>query len=87
MSEEKIFVEGIFADRKDNAPDFVLCNLSFKCREFLEFMKQHANEKGYINVDVKRSKNGKVYAELNTWKPDAEKKAPAKDDFDDDIPF
>lgn len=66
---EKQFVEGLFTSRRENAPDFVLANLSFKTDRFIEWLKDHTNAKGYCNIDVKRSKNGTIYSELNDWKP------------------
>lgn len=66
---EKQFVEGLFTSRRENAPDFVLANLSFKTDSFIEWLKDHTNAKGYCNIDVKRSKNGTIYSELNDWKP------------------
>lgn len=101
MSDEKIFVDGMIVKRNPNAPDFVICNLSLKCEELVAFMRKHHKDK-WVNVQVKQSKGGKYYAELDTWQPtDGEhaKKgmqdarsaaAPAPtplDDFDQDVPF
>ena len=68
MSNQVIFTNGMIAKRQDSAPDFVLCNLSVKVDEFIQFLQQHQNN-GWVNIDVKRSKKGKVFASLNTWKP------------------
>ena len=65
---EVTFINGMIAKRQDNAPDFVLCNLSIKVEELIQFLQQHQNN-GWVNIDVKRSKQGKVFAALNTWKP------------------
>ena len=98
MSEEKVFVDGMIVKRRDNAPDFVICNLSLKGAELVEFMRQHQKD-GWVNVQVKRSKGGKLYAELDTWQPTQGEAAtqgmqqarqaaePAGGDFDQDIPF
>lgn len=66
---EKQFVEGLFTSRRENAPDFILANLSFKTDRFIEWLKNNTNVRGYCNIDVKRSKNGTIYSELNDWKP------------------
>ena len=66
---EKQFVEGLFTSRRENAPDFIVANLSFKTDRFIEWLKDHTNERGYCNIDVKRSKNETIYSELNDWKP------------------
>lgn len=99
MSDEKTFVDGMIVKRHDNAPDFVICNLSLKGKELVEFMRQHQND-GWVNVQIKRSQGGKLYAELDTWKPEqqaTQQQAPSQQgaappkedfsDFDDSIPF
>ena len=35
MNDEKIFVDGMIVKRNENAPDFVICNLSLKRKELL----------------------------------------------------
>jgi hypothetical protein len=72
--EEK-FITGLFTSRRDNAPEFLLASLSFKTEAFIEWLKNHTNIKGYVNVDVLKSKEGKVYSKLNDWTPtgDSEK--------------
>ncbi len=62
----KVFAEGMIAKRRENAPEFVKLSLSFKCSEFIEWLRTHEN-KGWVNVTVKQSKDGKYYAELDTW--------------------
>jgi hypothetical protein len=68
MSDEKIFADGFIAKRSDKAPDFVTCSLSIKVGEAVAFLQQHAKE-GWVNLQVKQSKNGKYYVELDTWQP------------------
>ena len=89
MSDEKIFVDGMICKRHPKAPDFVKVNLSLKMSELIAFAKQHHND-GWLNVQVKESQGGKLYAELDTWKPQEQpQQAPAPvDDFEEDsIPF
>ena len=63
---EKNFVDGMRI--KDAQPDFVLCKVGVKIEDFMLYAK--ANEKkGWLNFDIKRSKGGKLYAELDTWEP------------------
>jgi len=64
---EKTFVDGMIVKRGDNAPDFVLANLSIKRGELIAFLDQQPGD--WVNVVLKRAKSGKCYAELNTWKP------------------
>ena len=71
MSEQKIFANGMkFSKPKAGAPDFVKGSLAIKIEEFETFMKLYA-KKGWVNIDLKVSKGGKAYAELNTWTPDS----------------
>lgn len=70
---DKIFAEGIYLNKvSDTAPEFILTNQSIhieKAIAWLEKMKPHADDKGYIKLTGKEAKNGKRYFELDTWKP------------------
>lgn len=69
---EKNYADGLFYNEPhENAPDFVLGSLSINKDQFLDWLnQQQANEKGYVKIDIKRSKEkGTPYCELNTWKP------------------
>ena len=68
MSDDKTFVDGLIVKRHPNAPDFVKASLSFKMEEFTAFARQHHKDK-WLNVQIKESKGGKLYAELDTWEP------------------
>ena len=71
MSQEKTFVNGMIVKRNEQAPDFVICGLSFKVDEIKAFLDEY-NNNGWVNVQVKRSQGGKFYGELDVW----EKKEP-----------
>ncbi len=86
---DKQFVNGMIVKRGDNAPEYVLANLSIKRSELVAFLDQQPGD--WVNVVLKRGKSGKCYAELDTWKP-TEKLAdvargPAPVAADDEIPF
>lgn len=98
MAKEKIFIDGMIIKKPHaNAPDFVKCSMSFKMVDFIAFARKHQKD-GWINADLKVSKDGKLYAELDTWEPkqdsggddwsapNKEPEAEAKG-ADDDIPF
>jgi hypothetical protein len=71
MEEEKIFANGlIFKPPHANAPAFILGNLSVKVDEFTAFLQAHNTNSGWINIQIKESKGGKWYCELNTYKPE-----------------
>lgn len=66
--KEKVFAEGIFFNRPhEKAPDFVKGKISVDCKKFYAFMKEHVNPAGYVNLDLKVSKGGKLYLELDSW--------------------
>lgn len=73
MEQEKVekqFVSGMFVKMpSDKAPDFILLDLSFKPHEFFTWCQDRMDEKGWVNIQVKKSQKGTIYAELNTWKP------------------
>lgn len=66
-----IFAEGLFYNLpSDKAPDFIKANISIAPEKFIEWLQQQtANDKGYVKLTVKESKNGKVYVALDTWQP------------------
>jgi hypothetical protein len=101
MSDDITFIDGmIFKQPHPKAPDFVKGTLSIKVKEFATFAEQYAKD-GWLNIDLKESKQGKYYAALNTFKPTDGQAAkagmqqvrqvieekPQESFADDDIPF
>lgn len=88
---EKQFAKGLRVDRREGAPEFVICSLGFNVADFTAFMKENEKASGWVNVDVKVSKGGKMYAELNTWTPEQKAKEVVKEEVDtideSQIPF
>jgi len=78
QNDDKVFGEGIFFKQKENAPSFVMGAVSIKVDEFILFLKENV-KKGWVNLDLKESKGGKHYFQLDTWepKPQGEKTAEA----------
>lgn len=72
MSADPKFVDGLIVKRRDGAPEFVLCDLSFKVDEFTAWLNAN-NNNGWVNTQALVSKGGKPYAQLNDWKPDENK--------------
>lgn len=70
--EEAIFSEGIYLNTvSDNAPEFIKANVSIhieKAMAWLQSNKNLADEKGYIKLVGKESKQGKRYFQVDTWK-------------------
>ena len=50
---EKNFATGLFVKRNEKAPEFVVCSLSFKTDEFIQFLIENTNDKGYVNLQEK----------------------------------
>lgn len=70
METEKQFVPGVFIKLPpDAAPSFILLNMAFKPHEFFTWCQDRMDEKGWVNIQVKKSQKGTIYAELDTWKP------------------
>jgi hypothetical protein len=71
---EKIFADGIrFEKPREGSPEFVKGRLSFKVAEAVAFLQKHETNAGWVNLDLKKSKEGKLYLELNAWQPTEKK--------------
>ena len=70
MSEVE-FAKGIyFNSPHEKAPDYVKGKLSIQKGKFLEWLEgKDANEKGYINLNIKVSQGGKPYIAVDNWVP------------------
>jgi hypothetical protein len=79
QQEEKIFADGFSFKRRENAPSFVIGRQSIKVEEAIAFLKANVKN-GWVNLDIKLSKGGSYYCELDTWeaKPQGNTPAPAK---------
>lgn len=69
--QEKIFAEGMRVSKPlSTQPAFIKARLNIKVLDFIQFLQNHEKTNGYVDIDIKESKNGETfYAELNTWKP------------------
>lgn len=74
MEKETIFTEGIYLNKvHEKAPAFIVANVSIHLEKAIAWMqanKHLADEKGYIRLTGKESKQGKRYFEVDTWKPE-----------------
>lgn len=87
MAEDKIMADGMFFKEKhQNAPDFVIGGLSIKIDQFAKFVKDHKDGE-YLNFQVLKSKQGKPYIVLDTWKPNRGQDPVEADSVDDVLPF
>lgn len=95
-TEPKIYAKGVnIKTRTIKSNGKTVLALSFNAAKFGEFMREHTNEKGYINIDAyprdEPDQFGNVFnITLNTWKPEGQS-APSftPDNVSDDseIPF
>jgi hypothetical protein len=72
---EKQFAKGFIFKRNDNAPEWAIGKLSIKAQEAIQFINEK-NNGGWLNLEIKKSKEGKFYIELDTYeaKPKVEVK-------------
>jgi hypothetical protein len=72
MDKEKIFVDGLIfkapdEKTKEKAP-WIKGKISVKVPEFINFLNKHNTNGGWVNIDLKKSKEkGTLYLELNTY--------------------
>jgi len=86
MANDKVFADGFLFKRKDTAPEFVVGEISVKVDEAVNFLKEN-KKNGWVNLDVKLSKSGKYYIELNTFEPKPNSTPPPREEVGDDLPF
>jgi hypothetical protein len=96
---EKKYPEGLWANPPhERAPDFIVCTISISKERFAKWLDlQAADAKGYIKLDVKKSREGDKYnVEINTYRSTARAENRDADrqnerrgfaDLEDDIPF
>lgn len=83
---DKEFVNGLIVKApREGAPDFVKASISIKRKDLGNWLREKNDD--WINLDVKESRDGKWYAEVNNWKPTNTPAAAQAPGFDDDIPF
>ena len=88
---DKIFANGIiYKEPSDKAPDFIVGGLSVKKSEFIPFLNLQSGD--WVNLQIKLSKAGKPYIELDTWRPKNEgvgegANEGANTEANDDLPF
>ena len=96
--EEKIFPKGIFYNTPhENAPDFIKANITITIRDLNEFVNGHPKllseyqGKKQLKLDLKESKGGKLYLDINTYKPENKQTTQTTSNEDvidpNDLPF
>lgn len=69
--EDNKLAKGLYAFMPhEKAPDFINMELSIKPDHFKAWLEnQPTDDNGFVKVTIKTSKQGKMYAERNDWKP------------------
>ena len=87
MPEDKEFIGGMYP--KKPLQDFIKCHISLNRKQILDWLNNATSEENdtWINIDIKESKLGKLYAEKNNWKPKEKSTGGYKSDDEENIPF
>ena len=91
-NQERTFADGFIFKRRENAPEWVIGNISVKVDDAITFLKTN-EKKGWVNLNIKRGRSGNPYIELDTYEPTNTKKTTpvqepeAKDEDDGGLPF
>ncbi|MCW0413519.1 hypothetical protein NG831_06330 [Xanthomonas sacchari] len=76
MTDKKFITGLLLKPKHERAPDYVICKLSIKREELIAWLQEQDGE--WINADVKESQNGKLYAQVDEWKPDRQRTQPER---------
>ena len=89
MSKEVVFAEGIgFAGPRPKAPEYIKGRVWVRVKQFVEFLENNDHiHDGYLNLELKESKSGKLYLAVDTWKPTKDETKEYTGKVDDDLPF
>lgn len=74
-------------DKHPNAPDFVICSLVLTPDDIAEWVSNNPDfvseykGKTQVRLQIKRSKDGKVYAEIDSYKKSEKTFTEPKDDL------
>ena len=88
MPDDAIFPKGlVIKNPHEKAPDFVRAKLHIIKDELIPWLNEQEDD--WINCDVKLSRNGRLYIQVDTWKPTrSENSAPdSGGKGDDGLPF
>lgn len=79
------FVNGLYVKKpSEKAPSWVITKLSFNAVEFMSYLTENANEKGYVDISILINRDGKHYAKLDKYERIGSK-AESEDGLNDDI--
>jgi len=68
QKKDKKFSEGLYFNESDK--DFIEMRIGINKKQLAVWLKSElGNPDEWINVDVKKARNGKLYGEINTFNP------------------
>ena len=68
MAEENTLPKGFFLKPPHSGvPSWVKGQIGIKVTDAIDWLNQNVNDRGYVNLDLKESKGGKLYLDLNTY--------------------
>lgn len=91
MSNEKAIYVPKSSAKARTTPIGEVIKLGFKVDELVNFVREHVNEKGYVNFEVTKRREVGAYGDthavkLDNWQPKAKSDATGYAD-DESIPF
>lgn len=76
---EKIFPKGIYAKAPhEKVKAWTAASISIKVADAIPWLKENANNGGYVNLIVKINEKG-MYCEKDTWEPKKKEEAQTED--------
>lgn len=94
---DKVFAQGVKVVEKETKFGSIY-KFGIKAETFMDFIAKYINEKGYVNLDLKKSSKDKWYLEIDTYRLNNGNKEQEEgnicsfddmttEDFDTEIPF
>jgi hypothetical protein len=68
MSEKKK-IDGLIVKKNEKSPEWVLTSVSLEVESFKKWLDENKNGKGWVNLDLKKTKDGRFYLDHNDYKP------------------
>jgi hypothetical protein len=84
--QEKVFADGFVFKRRENAPEWVIGNISVKVEDAVKFLNNNAKN-GWVNLNVNQAKTGNVYIELDTFEPKKTSNSVQSEKVEADLPL
>jgi hypothetical protein len=80
------YLKGLFVkNAHEKAPEFVIGRIAIARTDLIKSLQDITDD--WVNLDIKKSKDGDLYASINTYKKDDASKPEPKEDNSSDLPF